>query len=161
MGLRAPVQPFTTQLLKWIGNKQRFAHEIIAFFPERFGTYFEPFLGSGAVLGTLTPSRAVGTDILEPLVQIWCALKEDPEQLKDWYRARHERLIGDGGKVEAYEAIKVNYNNKPNGADLLFLARACYGGVVRFRRDGYLSTPCGPHTPVSPRILLPSGGHLA
>ena len=148
--LRAPVQPFTTQLLKWIGNKQRFAHEIIEFFPERFGTYFEPFLGSGAVLGTLNPSRAVGADILEPLVQIWCTLKEDPEQLKDWYRARYERLVGGGGKVEAYEAIKVNYNNKPNGADLLFLSRACYGGVVRFRKDGYLSTPCGSHTPVSP-----------
>ena len=148
--MRAPVQPLTTQLLKWIGNKQRFAHEIIEFFPERFGTYFEPFLGSGAILGTLAPPRAIGTDILEPLVQIWCALKEDPEQLKDWYRARYERAIDGSGKVEAYEAIKASYNSKPNGADLLFLARACYGGVVRFRRDGHLSTPCGSHAPVSP-----------
>lgn len=69
--IRAPVRPFRTQLLKWIGNKQRFAHEIIEFFPERFGTYLEPFLGSGAVLGTLAPKRAVGADILEPLVEIW------------------------------------------------------------------------------------------
>ena len=149
--IRAPVRPFTTQLLKWIGNKQRFAHEIIKFFPERFGTYFEPFLGSGAVLGTLVPRRAVGTDILEPLVQIWRTLKEDPEQLKDWYRARYERMTDGDGKVEAYEAIKADYNDNPNGADLVFLARACYGGVVRFRKDGYLSTPCGSHAPVSPR----------
>ena len=148
--IRAPVQPFKTQLLKWIGNKQRFAHEIIEFFPERFGTYLEPFLGSGAVLGTLAPPRAVGGDILEPLVEIWRALKENPQQLKDWYRVRHERLIDRDRKVEAYEQIKADYNNSPNGADLLFVARACYGGVVRFRKDGYLSTPCGSHAPISP-----------
>src|SRR5207249_2122196 len=29
--------------------------------------------------------------------------------------------------------------------------RACYGGVVRFRKaDGYMSTPCGVHQPISP-----------
>ena len=44
------VKPFKSQLLKWIGNKQRFAHEIIAFFPKTFRTYHEPFLGSAAVL---------------------------------------------------------------------------------------------------------------
>ena len=43
------VAPFHTQLLKWIGNKQRFAHEIAAYFPTDVKTYFEPFLGSGAV----------------------------------------------------------------------------------------------------------------
>lgn len=32
-----------------------------------------------------------------------------------------------------------------------FLSRACYGGVVRFRKaDGYMSTPCGVHQPISP-----------
>ena len=36
---RRSVRPFKSQLLKWIGNKQRFAHEIISFFPERFGAY--------------------------------------------------------------------------------------------------------------------------
>jgi DNA adenine methylase len=33
----------------------------------------------------------------------------------------------------------------------LFLCRACYGGVVRFRQaDGFMSTPCGIHKPVPP-----------
>ena len=78
--------PFKQQLLKWIGNKQRFAHEIGAFFPDRFGTYFEPFLGSGAVLGTTMPHRALGSDCFAPLVGIWHALKADPELLTTWRR---------------------------------------------------------------------------
>src|SRR5438094_5000396 len=84
--------PFKTQLLKWIGSKQRFAHEIVSFFPRVFGTYFEPFLGSGAVLGTLAPVKAIASDIFEPLMQIWHALQEDPRQLKKWYSDRFSCL---------------------------------------------------------------------
>lgn len=144
------VEPFKTQLLKWVGNKQRFAHEIIGYFPSQFGTYFEPFLGSGAVLGTLAPSRAVASDALGPLVEIWKTLQSSPGTLKNWYAERYERMMGNGDPRVGYEEIKAAYNAEPNGADLLFISRSCYGGVVRFRADGYLSTPCGVHRPVSP-----------
>jgi DNA adenine methylase len=147
------VVPFKTQLLKWVGNKQRFAHEIVSYFPAHFGTYFEPFLGSGAVLATLAPERAVGSDCFPPLVEIWQTLQLRPEALKEWYASRWQRLMG-GDKVEEYEKIKASYNAQPNGADLLFLCRSCYGGVVRFRQsDGYISTPCGVHAPISPEAF--------
>ena len=54
-----------------------------------------------------------------------------------------------GDKIEQYETIKARYNGGANSADLLFLSRAAYGGVMRFRkRDGYMSTPCGIHQPI-------------
>jgi DNA adenine methylase len=140
-------RPFKQQLLKWIGNKQRFAHEIASYFPAEFGKYFEPFLGSGAVLGTLSPPIALGSDCFAPLIQIWKAVKQNPERLIEWYAARLA-LCEKLGKEKAYEEIKASYNANPNPADFVFLSRACYGGVVRFRRDGYMSTPCGPHAPV-------------
>jgi len=144
------VQPFKTQLLKWIGNKQRFAHEIIGRFPSDMGAYHEPFLGSGAVLSTLAPSKGFGSDAFKPLIEIFRTLKQNPEEVKDWYRERWETAHGSFKKV-GYEKIKSDYNRSPNGADLLFLSRSCYGGVVRFRQaDGYMSTPCGAHEPISP-----------
>lgn len=142
--------PFKTQLLKWIGNKQRFAHEIIGYFPDDFRVYHEPFLGSGAVLGTLSPAHAFASDVFEPLMQIWSTLHDRPKLLKKWYRDRWNRMAS-GNKIDVYETIKSSYNVAPNGADLLFLCRACYGGVVRFRKlDGFMSTPCGVHHPISP-----------
>lgn len=144
------VPPFKLQLLKWIGNKQRFAHEIVGYFPERFGTYHEPFVGSGAVLGTLAPKRAVASDVILPLVQLWQTLTTNPKRVKEWYTERWERMMT-GEKVEVYEQIKATYNAAPNPADFLFLSRSCYGGVIRFRRDGYISTPCGAHKPVGPK----------
>lgn len=143
------IPPFKTQLLKWVGNKQRFAHEIISYFPNSYNRYIEPFLGSGAVLGTLAPtSDAIAADIYRPLVEIWSCLKDDPEKLKGWYGERLAQYNLEGRR--AYDRIRDSFNASPNGADLLFLCRSCYGGVVRFRQvDGAMSTPCGAHTPIS------------
>lgn len=144
------VKPFKRQLLKWIGNKQRFAHEIASVLPQDMRRYYEPFLGSGGVLSVLRPYKATASDAFAPLMEIWTALHDSPNLLKRWYADRWEQLAS-GDKVEEYERIKASYNQSPNGADLLFLCRSCYGGVVRFRKaDGCMSTPCGPHNPIHP-----------
>ena len=64
------VAPLKGQLLKWVGNKQRFAYEIASYFPAEFGVYFEPFLGSEAVLGELAPAKGVASDVFGPLIEI-------------------------------------------------------------------------------------------
>ncbi len=148
---QASIQPPKGQLLKWIGNKQRFAAQIAAEFPRDFKRYFEPFIGSGAVMATIAPEIGIASDVFPPLVEIWETLVRDPETLKYWYAERWQQSAKDD-KVAAYEKIKAAYNASPNGADLLFLCRACYGGVVRFRKsDGFMSTPCGIHDPIPPR----------
>ncbi|MFC6687585.1 DNA adenine methylase [Jhaorihella thermophila] len=150
VALHPPVEPFKTQLLKWVGSKQKIAHEIIPYFPAKFGTYREPFVGAGGVMAALAPPRALGSDVFAPLVEIWQTLVADPDRLKQWYEERWA-LYHAGDRVSQYERIKAAYNAAPNGADFLFLCRACYGGVVRFRkRDGYMSTPCGAHPPIKP-----------
>ncbi len=145
------------QLLKWVGSKQRYASQICNSFPQHFDRYFEPFLGSGAVLGTLAPPHGVGSDQFAPLVSIWQTLSAEPELVKHWYRQRYDDYMSVSDvdqRKEVYERIKSSYNAAPNGADFLFLCRACYAGIVRFRRrDGYMSTPCGPHKPISPETF--------
>ena len=146
----AYIQPFKTQLLKWVGNKQRFAHEIASCFPSNYGTFIEPFMGSGAISATFSPKKGIAADKFKPIIEIFQCLKNDPNELVKWYSERYEIANGKN-KKEGYEKIKDSYNKKPNGADLLFLCRSCYGGVVRFRKvDGYMSTPCGVHNPIKP-----------
>lgn len=138
------------QLLKWVGNKQKQADAVIAHFPKHFDTYFEPFLGSGGILGVLAPRRAIASDGFLPLIEIWRSLLLDKEKLKQDYADRYA-LIHELGKRAAYERVLRSYNARPNGADLVFLCRACYGGVVRFRKaDGHMSTPVGVHSPIPP-----------
>jgi DNA adenine methylase len=135
------------QLLKWVGNKQKFAVEITSNFPS-FNRYFEPFLGSGAILASVAPQNGLGSDTFRPLIEIWKKLATDPKGLVQWYAERRNRL-GEETKEEVYKSVLNSYNKKPNGADFLYLTRSAYGGIVRFRKtDGYMSTPCGAHIPV-------------
>ena len=102
------------------------------------------------MLATLVPQRGLASDTFAPLIEIWRALTDNPSQLKEWYAERWQQTVRDG-KTKAYAQIRAAYNTRPNGADLLFLCRACYGGVVRVRKaDGFMSTPCGVHEPISP-----------
>ena len=91
---------FKTQLLKWIGNKQRQAPDIISHFPSHYRYYFEPFLGSGGVMGVLAPSKGVASDIFRPLIEIWKTLHDDADLLKQWYSDRLA-LVKEMGKKPA------------------------------------------------------------
>ena len=144
------VRPWKSQLLKWVGTKQRYAHEIISHFPKAFGTYHEPFLGAGGVLGVLAPARAQASDSFAPLIGIWQALRDDPETLVEWYRSRWQ--AADAGDRDAvYENVRSRFNARRTPADLIYLSRAAYGCVIQFRRrDGHMSTPLGQHRPIHP-----------
>ncbi len=138
------------QLLKWIGNKQRFSLEICNKFPTDIRVYYEPFLGSGAILATLGHGKMVGSDAYQPLVEIWQCLATNPDQLIQWYGSRWNECHS-GDPKEGYQTILQRFNESPNGPDFVYLCRSCYGGVVRFRKaDGFMSTPCGPHKPIAP-----------
>ena len=139
--------PHRGGVLKWIGNKHRVAAHIATILPREFGTYIEPFTGSGAVLAEMAPRRAIAADALAPLIGIHQAVRDDPDRLVEAYRARIEAFER-GERDPAYKAIRADYNAAPNADDLLFLARTCYGGVIRFSLKGDMNTPCGPHRPI-------------
>lgn len=139
----APRTRPTGQVLKWVGNKHRYAETIAQHLPEEFATYLEPFVGTGAVLATMRPAQAVAGDTLEVLIDLLRLVQANPERLVSHYdRSRADLLVR--GR-EAYEEVKARFNAGPTPEDLLVISRACYGGVVRFTRAGAISTPMGPH----------------
>lgn len=144
-------QPPKGQLLKWIGNKHRSAAQIARFLPTELRRYIEPFVGGGAVLATMRPADGLAGDLLAPLVEIWKTLNTDPELLVKEYQVRWDRYTE--APDDTYSTLLASYNREPNPFDLLFLCRSCYGGVVRFTKQGTMSTPRGPHNPISPKAF--------
>ena len=149
-------------LLKWIGNKQRFAETIIAYMPETFNNYYEPFLGSGAVLAELLYmdttrlfphfQHAYGSDILPFLIDIFEITKEKPDDLIKYYRSEITEYYEN--PENKYREIQARFNANHNAYDFCLLSRTCYSGVIRFRKtDGYMSTPRGPHKPIQPETF--------
>ena len=140
------------QILKYIGNKHRVAKEIISYFPLKYKRYIEPFLGSGAVLYHLKPENSIASDSNKNLINFFKVLQKEPKLIYEEYKKRFQLFSKD--RKNNYEKIKSNFNKSNNPHDFFFISRTCYGGVVRFRKDGYLSTPLGPHNPVSPEEIL-------
>lgn len=137
------VRPNYNQLLKWIGNKQRYAHHIASHFPKQYRHYYEPFLGSAGMLGVLKPRCGFASDVFAPLIDIWQHVKENPDTVKIWYADSYRKFEIDS---DYYYEARERYNLGNNPADLLFITRACYGGIIRFRKsDGFISTPIGSH----------------
>lgn len=139
------------QVLKWVGNKFRYSEAIAAHLMPYDGKYIEPFVGTGAVLATVAPRRGLAGDALELLIELHQTIQEDPTKLIEHYALARVEILSAGRA--GYEEIKARFNEKPNAADLLVLSRTCYGGVVRFTRDGHFSTPMGPHAPMSSEKL--------
>lgn len=149
-------------LLKWIGNKQKFASTIISYMPENFANYYEPFLGSGAVLGELLYQartrlfpcfgKAYGSDTLPFLIDIFNIVKNTPETIENYYSEQITKYYCSPETV--YEEIRQRFNANHNAFDFCLLSRTCYSGIIRFRKaDGYMSTPRGPHKPISPEAF--------
>ena len=54
------VHPSPRPFLKWAGGKRQLLPELRLFYPKSFGTYFEPFVGSGAVFFDLAAHGLLG-----------------------------------------------------------------------------------------------------
>lgn len=146
-------------LLKWVGNKQKVANEIISAMPLQFNNYYEPFLGSGSVLIELLNKRynnefpffnnSYAFDALPFLIDIFNSVKDNPNDLIKYYNDVITEYYDD--PLSTYNRIRDNFNQNHNAFDFCILSRTCYSGIIRFRkRDGYMSTPIGPHKPIAP-----------
>lgn len=136
------------QLLKWVGNKHRFALIIASHFPKAYNKYIEPFVGTGAVLSTLVPHKGIAGDVLKPLIEIMVMVQHSPNTLIESYSYNWQEY--QKNPKAHYSKVLESFNRNPNSLDLLFLSRTCYGGVVRFTKEGKMSTPIGPHKPIPP-----------
>lgn len=129
------IEPF----LRWAGGKRWLARKIAPLLKKRLkGTYFEPFLGSGAMFFALQPERAVLSDINEDLINTYRVVAAEPK-----------RLIADLQKLSVdaetyYRIRKWEPNTRYERAlRFIYLNRTCYGGLYRTNSQGKFNVPFG------------------
>jgi len=150
-------------LLKWAGGKRQLRSELTRRLPDRWGTYFEPFIGGGALLVELANrgrlERAVIGDKNPELVNLYRVVKQDPEGLT---RALlDEKFRND---EESFRSLKAEFNTligtkkRPveRAALLVYLNKHSYNGLWRVNRKGHYNVPFGKYA----RLSLPSNQSL-
>ena len=134
-------------LIKWTGSKRSQARAIAAQLPS-YRRYFEPFVGSGAMLFAAACPGSVAGDLYGPLIDLWKLFQSDPHAVVEDYRRRWEALQieldgidpaglkrGHGLPRTFYE-IRDRFNETHDPLDLNFLQRTCVNGIVRFNDRG-------------------------
>lgn len=136
----AEARPF----LRWAGGKSKLVSVIAKYVPQRplWGTYWEPFLGAGAMFFHLKPRHAVLSDLNRELVDCYKAVKCDPEGVARRL-AQHRRFHG----TDHYYRVRERYNrggvSLSRAAEFIYLNKACFNGVFRVNTEGRFNVPWG------------------
>ncbi len=137
------------QCFKWTGSKWLIADDINPLIPGGCQNYIEPFLGGGALLlnNVKRFKSVIGSDLYQPLVNLWKLLRDKPEEVIERYGVLWKNLQKevleidlDTHKGEDYPKIfyrcREEFNQTKDPLLLLFLSKTCLNGVIRFSRIG-------------------------
>lgn len=132
--LSATPRPF----LKWAGSKRRFLADLIAHLPASFSTYYEPFLGGGALFFLLQPPRAVLGDMAGPLVETYTAIRDNPSAVLRYL----SWLVPDREVFYLIRERRTNGQFK-RAAEFIYLNKTCWNGLYRVNMQGKFNVPYG------------------
>ena len=137
--------PLVVPVMKWVGGKRQLLQNIFKQVPGKFSTYYEPFLGGGAVLFGLQPRRAVVNDINEELMNVYTIIRDNVEDLIENLK-RHENNAAYFYKMRKKDRDKDAYgkmNALEKASRILYLNKTCYNGLFRVNQQGEFNTPFG------------------
>ena len=133
------IKPF----VKWVGGKRQLLPQIMNRVPEKYNTYFEPFLGGGAVFFNVQPKKAVINDYNKNLINCYQVIKDNPKTLID---AVNE-LDTITSNRDYYNNIRSRYNDSmdvldiSNAAMFIWLNKHSFNGVYRVNSKGKYNVP--------------------
>lgn len=137
--------------LKWAGGKTALLPKLLEAAPERIETYYEPFLGGGALFFALQSERrfaqAVLSDSNEQLINAWTQVRDAPDDLIEalgvFQRKYRERSAEE--RAEFYYIVRGKRSSCDLGgaARLIFLNKTCFNGLYRVNSRGEFNVPHG------------------
>ena len=131
--------------VKWAGGKRALIAKITQLLPENITTYWEPFVGGGAVYFALNGrvKTARLSDFNAELALTYQMVKQQPENLikKLTTHAKNHFTIN-----KYYYKIRKTPHSRDSlevAARFIYLNRTCYNGLYRVNKTGRFNVPMG------------------
>lgn len=134
--------------VKWAGGKKQILEKLTAYIPSSFNTYFEPFIGGGALFLNLMPKSAVINDLNEELIDAYKCLQDDKKfnKLLEILKMHEEKH----SEEYYYEVREMDRNTDfssltepERAARMIYLNKACFNGLYRVNAKGFFNVPSG------------------
>lgn len=135
-------------VLKWVGGKRQLLPEIKKYMPtiNKNTTYYEPFVGGGAVLFEIQPEKAIINDVNHDLIDVYKVIKDNVEELiKELKKEKYANTSEAFYDIRELDRLP-KYNNLTGiekAARILYLNKTCYNGLYRVNSIGEFNTPFG------------------
>ena len=141
--------------VKWAGGKRQIIDKLKMYVPYEYNTYYEPFIGGGALLFELSPKKAVINDSNSELMNVYNVLC-DEDKFKELCKClnNHER----NHTEEYFYEIRNKDKNKKSFNRLsdytragrtIYLNKACFNGLYRVNSKNEFNVPFGKKTKVN------------
>jgi DNA adenine methylase len=147
--IKQQARPF----LKWAGGKSKVITQLLELFPSSFDSYYEPFLGGGALYFAISPQSGRLNDLNHVLIDTYIALRDNPDSLikrLDKIQTMYYKLETIDAKRSFYLDKRDKFNMIKNNsveksALFIFLNKAGFNGMYRENRAGKYNIPFGNH----------------
>lgn len=138
--------------VKWAGGKRQIMKEIKKLLPEDYNTFYEPFVGGGAVFFELFNSygkKAVLNDYNSELMNVYKCLKD--EELFDKLCSELNKHEANHSEEYYYEIRNMDRDKKSisklseykRAARTIYLNKACFNGLYRVNSKNEFNVPFG------------------
>ena len=135
--------------VKWAGGKRQILDKLKKYVPEEFDTYYEPFIGGGALLFELAPKKAVINDSNKELMNVYNVLVDEKKFSKmckvlNSYEANHNEEFY--YEIRNKDRNKITYSRLSDytkAARTIYLNKACFNGLYRVNSKNEFNVPFG------------------
>jgi len=135
--------------VKWAGGKRQIIDKLLLYTPKEYNTYYEPFIGGGALLFELSPKRAVINDSNKELMNVYKCIKDEKKfESMCRYLNRLEVCHNEDNyyKVRNLDRDKIKYSKIPDyekAARTIYLNKSCFNGLYRVNSKNEFNVPFG------------------
>ncbi|TXJ38907.1 DNA adenine methylase [Brachyspira aalborgi] len=142
------IKPF----VKWAGGKNGLINSLISFIPKNFNSYFESFVGGGALffylknLNILNSKKIYLNDKNVELINAYKQIKINPNKLLE----ELEILKNNHSKEYFYKIRNLDrdfdfysLSEVFRAARFIYLNKTCFNGLCRYNAKGNFNTPMG------------------
>ena len=141
--------------VKWAGGKRQLIPILNQNLPESFGTYYEPFLGGGALLFHILTDKngqkCSISDLNSDLVLAYTTIRDRVDSLIASLK-NHEKNYQKDSESYYYSIRESNPRSEiEKTSRLIFLNRTCFNGLYHVNSKGKFNVPLGKYS--NPNIV--------
>lgn len=125
--------------IKWVGGKRHVINNHLKqYLPNKFNTYIEPFVGGGALLFYLQPTKAIINDVNNELITSYKVIKNKKNKLKDLL----DKYLENHCKDFYYLTRAKEFSNDVEiAARFIYLNKSGFNGLYRVNSNNKFNVP--------------------